>query len=234
MHNNPAEILKHLHAISQETIAKDLRAAEENLEGVVAEVRRMNALKGSERTASLEARIAHFMMVQAHELSRLPHVLPEFKVFCAQFGAGDIVNLAEESALDRGRLAEITQQMREIRKREGLHPDEDFHDRQGPSDHLALEDEAKHLGESIADTLMVWLLNRYHLPEEAKLYEQDRRRWEFLREAGGRAISGMGEYGEKMLDRHLAEKFGPEFVAELHARVDVLRASLKKKNGAAD
>ena len=223
MHANPSEVLSHFYAITPEEIMRDLRDAEGQLDDVIARMSTLNSIKYTERTAPQEAQIAHYMMVQAHELCRSTSIAREFKVFYASFGAGNIVNLADELALDQGRQAEIMRQMESIRQREGMKSGEDFTYNQGPPDHQKLEAESDRISDGIVETLMVSLLNRYHLPEEAKLYEQDRRLWKFLREVGGRVIVGSEPIGEQLVDRYLAGKYGQQFVEQLRDRVTDLR-----------
>ena len=142
MHANPSEVLSHFYAITPEEIMRDLRDAEGQLDDVIARMSTLNSIKYTERTAPQEAQIAHYMMVQAHELCRSTSIAREFKVFYASFGAGNIVNLADELALDQGRQAEIMRQMESIRQREGMKSGEDFTYNQGPPDHQKLEAES--------------------------------------------------------------------------------------------
>lgn len=231
MKQNPAQILALLYAIKPETIARDLRQTEDQLRAVATSLARLTDIEFTQRSPADEAQIAHLMMVQAHELFRSVHVLPEFKVFYAGFGVGNIVQMAETVAMDQGRLAELCHQMEDIRRREGLAPEEDWLYQRGPADHRTLEEEAMELGTSVADTVMISVLNRYGLQEQARLYEHDRRQWNFLREIGARVVSGHpdgGDEAEKFTDRYLTKKYGGEFVQDIHRRTAILREAVRR------
>lgn len=228
------DILARFYAIKPERIARDLRESKDRLPQVAAALARVQDIAFDDRTADDEARIAHLMMVQAHELCRAPGVLPEFKMFYAAFGTGNIVQLAETVAMDQGRLAELRRQMDEIRRREGLSPDEDWFHQGGPPDHRTLEAEADALGDRIVDTVLIAVLNRYGLTEQAKVYEHDRRQWDFLREAGSRVITGSdGDSAgvETILDQHYIESYGETFVLDLQRRVAAIREAVGRVSG---
>lgn len=234
MKREPADVLARLYAIKPETIARDLKQAEDRLADVSAALSRLTDIAYDQRTPEDDAQIVHLMMVQAHELCRAAHVLPEIKVFYAAFGVGNIVQMAEIVAMDQGRLADLRRQMAEIRQREGLAADEDWLYHGGPPDHRALEAEADAIGDGIVDTVLISVLRRYRLHEQAKLYEADRKQWEYLREVGSRVICGMDDGNadaDAFTDRYLAKKYGDEFVRDLHHRVSLVREAVARARG---
>lgn len=230
MRPEPGQILALLYAIKPDVISRDLKNAEERLPEIIASISKLSEVTLDERTAADEARIAHMMMVQAYALCRMQNTLPEFRVFYASFGAGNIMQRAEAVALNQGRLAELTRQMGEIRLREGLAGDEFWFGEKGPVDHQKLEAEVDALEDQIVDTVMISVLNRYRLHEQAKIYENDRKQWDLLREIGARVVISDGDdntEAERLMDIHLAKKHGEGFVAEIHKRVSAIQELLK-------
>jgi len=140
------------------------------------------------------------------------------------------MQMAEAVALNQGRLAELRHQMSEIRLREGLAADEFWFREKGPADHQKLEAEVDALEDQIVDTVMISVLNRYRLYGQAKLYENDRKQWDLLREIGARVVIGDDDRNteaERLMDIHLAKEHGEMFVAEIHKRVSAIKELLK-------
>ena len=81
-------------SIDPEVIRRDLRVASGRLRDIVAEITALRETDVTKRTPEQRARIAHLSMVHAHELARM-EVESEFKVFYANFGAGEIVQTVE-------------------------------------------------------------------------------------------------------------------------------------------
>jgi hypothetical protein len=181
------------------------------------------------RTAADEARTAHLTMVQAYALCQTKTTLPDFQVFYASFGAGNIMQMAEAVAFNQGKLAELGRQMSEIRRREGLAEDEYWLRERSPLNHQKLEAEADAIGDRIVDTVMISVLNRYRLHKLAEIYENDRRQWDLLREVGARAVMGDDDNtdAERLMDAHQAKEYGDDFVTEVHKRASQVKEVLK-------
>lgn len=180
------------------------------------------------RSPEAEAQIHHLTMVQAYGLCRLPHVIPEFKVFYAGFGAGHVTQDVEMVAHDKGRLAELSQKMEEFRKREGLSADEFWYRGGGPNDYESLEEEYGQISGRIADTVFVHTLKRYRIIELADLYESDPREFEIQREIGRRILfPPKDEHCEiaELMDSNIRDNYGSDALARIQKRVAELRAS---------
>ncbi len=106
MSNDPAAMLAIFLSIDPKVIARDLQEAKGQLRRVVDTISSLRAVHYKSRTPEIEAKISHFMMIQAHELANMPHVESEFKTFYASFGAGEVVQNAEEAAFNKGKLGE--------------------------------------------------------------------------------------------------------------------------------
>ena len=226
MSNDPAAMLAIFLSIDPKVIARDLQEAQGQLRRVVDTISSLRAVHYKSRSPEIEAKISHFMMVQAHELASMPHIESEFKVFYVGFGAGEIVQNAEEAAFNKGKLAELSRKMAEIRKREGLSDGEYWYRHKGPADYQALEMESDDIAEKVTDTIFVHVLRRYSLNDQADLYEKDRAQFDILREIGGRVLMGNigpGDEAQKILDAHIAQKHGQSVLDMIRKRARELR-----------
>lgn len=213
-------------SIDPKVIARDLQEAKEQLRRVVDTISSLRAVHYKSRTPEIEAKISHFMMIQAHELANMPHVESEFKTFYASFGAGEVVQNAEEAAFNKGKLAELSRKMEEIRKREGLADEEYWYRHQGPADYQALEMESDDIAEKVTETIFVHVLRRYSLGEQADLYEKNRVQYEILRETGSRVLMGKTDLPhdvQVMMDTYIAKQYGKPALEVIRKRSEELR-----------
>lgn len=89
--------------------------------------------------------------------------------------------MAELVALDQRRIEKLRQQMTRMREREefpGTRIGGTNHVRRS---HRALEAEETEIRDNIIEMVIPFVLCRYGLREQADLYENDRRHWDYLR-----------------------------------------------------
>lgn len=183
-----------LFDIKQDVINRDVRRAEEDIRTITNEISSLFSLPLTVRTSEIDARLAHLLMVQAHDLCRRDAVAPELKTFYAAFAARHIVQDAETVAADKDTCAELSARMDSIRRREGLADDEFWVMKdEGPQDYRELDDQFGRVLERVADTVFAFVLRRYHMDEHADLFERDRVAFEIQREVGRRVISPPGQ-----------------------------------------
>lgn len=220
-----SEMLKVLFAMEQTEVDRDLISAKERITEIIEEIRSLGRLSGAEKTAKTEARRAHLMMVQAHELCRKEIGPPELQTFYAAFGAGNIAQEAEMVTADKPTLTELSFRMDEIRRREGLAQGEYWMAGDGPADHQKLEDEWNDRIEAVADTIFVFVLTRYRLQAQASLYERNRKEFEILREIGRRLIwsTSTDSFGEGTMDEYFRKEWGEDAFRRVERRVEELR-----------
>jgi len=226
MSNNPAGMLAIFLSIDPKVITRDLQESKGQLRRVIDTISSLRAVHHKNRTPEIEAKVSHFMMIQAYELANMPHIEAEFKTFYASFGAGDVVQNAEESAFNKGKLAELSRKMEEIRMREGLADGEYWYRHKGPADHRVLEMESEDIAEKVAETIFVHVLRRYSLSEQADLYEQDRVQFDILREIGGRVLMGkaaLKDEAQEMMDAYISRKYGEPVLDTIRKRTETLR-----------
>lgn len=217
----------------QDVIDRDLRCAEEDIRTITNEISSLFGLPLTARTPEIDARLAHLLMVRAHDLCRRDSVAPELNTFYAAFAAGHIVQDAEMVAEDKGTCAELSSRMDFIRRREGLADDEFWEMHEGPQDYRDLDDELGRVLQRIEETVFAFVLRRYHMGEQADLFERDRVEFEIQREVGRRVISPPRketEDIEKQMDDYFCSEYGEDAllhvqsrVKELHDKYDSLR-----------
>lgn len=233
MSRDPSKTLSILFGLEKSTIDQDIRAAEIDLVGVANEISSLVGVPFDAKTPEIEARLAHLLMVQAYALCQRDGVPPEVKTFYAAFGAGGIVQDAESAAADKDTLARLSSEMEVIRRREGLSEDEFWMRNEGPADYEKLEDQYGQVLEKIEDTVFTFALRRYHLDEQANLFEQDRLTFEMHREIGRRVIFHPREDAasiEKLLDDYFLKEYGADALRRVELRVNELRAKQPRRS----
>jgi hypothetical protein len=187
MTRNPSETLKILFDIKQDAIDRDIQLAETDILSVANEIKSLYALPLAARTPKTDARLAHLLMVQACELCR-GEAAPELKTFHAAFAAEHVVEDAEMVAGDRDTCAELASRLNAIRGREGLTDDEFWSRREGPQDYRELNDKLEGILDSVMETVFIFVMRRYHMDEQADLFERNREEFDIQREIGRRAL----------------------------------------------
>jgi hypothetical protein len=229
MSKDPSKTLDLLFAIEPQLITHDLRRAEDDIRSIADEIASVQAIPFDAKTPQIEARRAHLFMIQAHELCRRDSIAPEVQTFYAAFGAGHIAQDAEMVAADRDTCAELSRQMDAIRRREGLATDEFWAMQgEGPQDYRDLSDEFGRVLERITDTVFVFALRRYHLNDQADLFERDRVTFEIQREIGRRVIMPLKNDEEvgKMMDDYFRREYGTTAFERVLARVQEIRENV--------
>jgi hypothetical protein len=220
-------MLEVLFDIERDAINRDLRRAEEDIPAIANEISSLFALPLTARTPKTDARLAHLLLVQAHEFCRGEAIAPELKTFHAAFAAGHVVQDAEMVAADKGTCAELSSRMDAIRRREGL-ADDEFWVKQdeGPQDYRELNDEFGRVLEGVEDTIFAFVLRRYHMNEVADLFERNRVAFEIQREVGRRVISPPRrdtEDIEKQMDEYFRGEYGADALQRVQSRANELR-----------
>ena len=224
------KILDCFFKISEKQITKDLKRVEDNIELIQEEVNALHAIDYKLRSPDNEAQLLHLSLIKAYELCRLPHVAQEVKTFYAGFGAGHVMQNAEQAAHNKDSLKNLNDKMNEIRLREGLSDDEYWHRGEGPDDYEKLEAQYEEISEGIENTIMGYALCRYRLAESADLFENDPREFEIQREIGRRALFSEKQEElslSKFMDKHVIDEYGEQTLKRIQARAN----ELKKRNG---
>jgi hypothetical protein len=108
---DPSKTLTILFAIEPGTIDHDIREMKADLVGLKNEISSLLAIPFPAKTPETDARLSHFLMVQACVLSSTERLPPDIKTFYASFGAGGIVQDAERAAADKDTLALLSAEM---------------------------------------------------------------------------------------------------------------------------
>jgi hypothetical protein len=233
MSENPSEMLAILFAIKQEVVLRDLKRAEEDIEAFNRELASFQAIPFEAATPEIEARRAHLFMIHAHELASRDAMAPEVQTFYAALGAGRIADDATSVAANKDTLGELNDHINAIRRREGLGEDEFWHAKDGPEDYREASEEFDQQLTAIYETIVSFVLRRYHLDAQADLYEKDRVKFEIQREIGRRVLVPPGAetiQAEEQMDIYFREKFGDEAHERMLARVIEIRENLAKRS----
>lgn len=226
MSRNPSETLKILFDITQDAIDDDLQRAETDIHSISSEISSLFAMPLDVRTPKIDARLGHLLMVQASDFCSREAIAPELKTFYAAFGAGNVVQDAEMVAADKDTCAELASRMNAIRRREGLAVDEFWEFDEGPQDYRELDDEVGRILESVTDTVFTFVMRRYHIDEQADLFERNRVEFEIQREIGSRVTSPLSDEAEdvqKSMDDNFRRKYGEEALQRVLSRSKQLR-----------
>jgi len=99
---------------------RDLKRAEGEIVALATEISSLLAMPVDARSLEMDTRIAHLLMLQAHELCRNNTLASELLTFYASFGAGYVVQDAVRVAASQDTHAELTRRMSVIRRAKGL------------------------------------------------------------------------------------------------------------------
>jgi hypothetical protein len=92
----------------------------------------------------------------------------------------------------------------------------------GPQDYDQLNDEFSRVLEGVSDTVFLFVMRRYHMDEQADLFEQNRTEFEIQREIGRRVVYRVDDEGGKDADRFRKE-YGEEALQRVLSRSRDLR-----------
>jgi hypothetical protein len=189
---DPAAVLHTLFAITRERIDRDVGEGERDLDAIMTDT---DGYTIEERYESEDPHVMaehfHRQMARAKVIRSQEAIPEEQKVFFAALAAEHIAEEAVGIAGDKGRLAELSRLLEEIRIREGLDDDDFWQIGEGPEDHEELEREWEKLAEKVRDTITAYTFRRYRLNDIADLYENDRTQFDALRERGRKRVHEM-------------------------------------------
>lgn len=226
MLSEPQEFLRCLFAIDDQTIAADIANARGRGPELAEETARMMGFPFNARTPEVEAKIAHHMMVMAHEFSKVERLPEEVRAYYAQFGVQQIANEVSSASAHKDRLGVVTAAIESLNRKHGLCGDLS---EEMPPELRALHAEYESLAERIDETVIPSLFRRYHMEEFAVLYETDRTRYDWLVEIGRRAVSRMPLDIEEVMDQHFIKEHGEQAFRIVMARVEEIKILWKKK-----
>lgn len=218
--------LSYLLVPEQAGIDADLATYQGHLADLIQDIRVLLHRPHEQRTHEVEARIAHLRMIQAHQFCEDETLPAEVRTFYAALAVERIAQDAEIAASGKGAVAQLTRQMEEVKSREGLAPDENWLSNEGPQDYRRLAEQREKLLRSIEQTIVVFLLRRYHLDEQAELYETDRVTFEVQREVGRILMmeGGSPPTEEDLLNGYLGRTYGPGAIERVLSRLREIRS----------
>jgi UTP:GlnB (protein PII) uridylyltransferase len=95
---------------------------------------------------------------------------------------------------------------------------------EAPADYEKLDTRYGEVLQGIEDTVFVFALRRYHLDEQANLFEQDRLAFEIQREIGRRVLFNSKDSEiERLLSDYFLREYGKEALRRVEIRVMELR-----------
>ena len=222
-----SQTLAILFAIDQSVIDRDLADAEENFDAVIEEIQSLLVIPPKSKTPEKTARLAHLMMIQAHEVCQDEDAPPEIKAYYSWFGAEQTVSEAENAAPGKDNLADILARIETIRQREGLAQGEYWESGDGPADFQELDDEFEQVLARIRDTVFTFVLRRYRLDQQADLFERDRVEFEIQREVGRRFIAPAHNQTpdlDQVMDEFFEDQYGADALRRVRERLVALRS----------
>jgi hypothetical protein len=222
--SNQAQALKIFFGIPQAQIDGDLGEALFDIERILGELDMYHALAKEKRTPDLSARRYHNQMLQAHCWRKLPTACEDEALFFLKMATLDIVNDVGDMAMDAGRIGELTRQMMEIERREGLKENDYWSIGEGPADYQAAGAESEVLQTRVEETVFLHVLRRYRFNAAAELYEKNPMEFEVMHEAGRRRVMP-GDFMKLNLNRSAEESLLKEYG---QAAVDLLHQRMKE------
>jgi hypothetical protein len=222
--SNQAQTLRIFFSITQARIDRDLGEALFDIERILGELDVYHALAKEQRTPELSARQYHNKMLQAHCLRKLPTACEDEALFFLKIATLGIVNDVGDSAMDAGRIGELTRQMMEIEQREGLKKNDYWSIGEGPPDYQAAGAESLMLQTRVEETVFLHVLRRYRFNAAAELYEKNPMEFDVMREAGRRRVMP-GDFMKLNLNKSAEECLLKEYG---QAAVDLLHQRLKE------
>ncbi len=220
--------LSFLLGIEQSEIDADLARYYGRVAELIEEIRQLLHRPRAERGVEVEAKVAHLRMIQAHEFCVDATLPPEVKTFYAALGAEAIAQDAGFAAAEKGAVAELARQMQEIREREAQPCEETWGRGEGPQDYQELAGRHAELLQNIEQTMIVFLLRRYRLDDQADLYEKDRATFEIQREIGRILMmeSGSPPAEQELLNGYLGKNYGQGAVQRVLSRLREIRGGV--------
>lgn len=226
MNTDASKTLDILFSMDPSEIRRDLRRAEEDIEPMASEFLSLLALPLAQQTPETDARVAHLLMVQSHELCRRDAVPPEIKTFHSAASAANIAEYAETVSAGKGTCAQLSARMDLILRRQDLATHEFRAPDEAPPDYRELSDEFARMLARVADTVSVFVLRRYRLDEQADLFERDRMAFDLQREVGRRVAfppAKDSEDSDTLMDDYIKVHYGAKLLRQVRSRVKELR-----------
>jgi len=189
--DDPVETLKLFFAIPKEQISRDLIAATEDEQPfILAATQRYLAVPpNKERAPKVVADFWHAQMLRACLMRKNPNIPEGMALYWASYNAHDVADAACDVASAAGQLAKFHRDMDRMETEEGLEEGEYWPLGNGPEEYELLRTESEALVDKITDTMIVHVLRRYGLNDEADLFESHRAAFDAKAEAGRKRMT---------------------------------------------
>lgn len=177
------------YRISPDVIRRDLAGVLNNFAEINQLVADFRLLPRYEQTPEKVARFLHNQMVWAYGHCLIPQI-PQ-PVACNWIAAGvtDVANLAVKiESAKAGSLGVLMRELNRIMREAGVE-DDDWGDREQPTEYGLLSAQASEEIKSIDDTIILMVLRKYLLDDLADQYENDRASYDENVSEGGRLLS---------------------------------------------
>jgi hypothetical protein len=179
---DPAAVLRHFHSITRSQIELDQAAWSRGI--------RLWVGRGFDWavTATCSVRDAatrhHERLCRAAAFYYRKSVPTASRLYITAAAADAVAELAVEAAYQNGRLAELDRLLADIRTRAGLGEDDDWPCGEEPDDYRAASAESDALQQKVYNDTFTKVLRRYGFNAVARLYQNNRARYDELFERG--------------------------------------------------
>lgn len=188
MFHDSAEVLRILLAIPEKQVRQEIIDGEQNFDRMLDETFASSMAARESQDAAVVARALHRQMVRAKVLQKREAIPAEVRLFYAALPAETIAGEATSVAQTKGRLGELTDRMEEIEEREGLDEGEYWAIGEGPEDYEVLSSQSEQIFMQVQETMFTTILRRYELGYIADLYDNDREKFNEMREIGRQLV----------------------------------------------
>jgi len=172
------------------------------------------------------------MMLRASVVCSSDVVSPEERIFFASSAVGNVARYAERVGAASDKAVALSWQLDAIKERELSKGVEDWDLKgAGPPDFERLDDEFGELLGRAYDVVFNYLLNRYEMVEQAKLFESDPAAFEISEEIGRRLVAPYEPDAldlEGTIDAYFEQKYGTATLIRMRARSEELREKKKR------
>lgn len=219
--------LSYLLAMEPVEIDADLAKYQGRMSELIEDIRSLLHRPREQRTAEVEARIAHLRLIQAHEFCADETLPVEVRTFYAALGAEKVAQDAGIAAFEKGSLAQLSREMEEMKQRVELTDEEAWMRGEDSADYRRLAARQKETVERIEQTLIAFSLRRYGLTRPADLYENDRATFEVQREVGRILMmeGGAPPTEKELLEGYLGKRYGRDAVQRVLSRLQEIRSA---------
>lgn len=223
---DPSEILSCFFAISENTIAHDLKEVENNIKAFREKSQALRAGNFKLRSAEDNALLLHLSLIQSSELCRLPNVPQELKTFYAGSSANAVIENVSMAAFGKDSLKDLNEKMDKIMSREGLSKNQFWPKGSGPDDYEELQQQYDEISSNIENTVFVHTLRRYSMNASADLFENDCREFQIQNEIGRRVVfekHGSDSSLSAHKDQQIIAEYGKKVLCRIKKRVTELK-----------